>query len=60
MLRPNDVLNRGLANLDVLIVPEGRLTAAISEAISLWVDNGVDLFFLDRQLIILWTIFPLR
>ena len=40
MLRPNDVLNRGLANLDVLIVPEGRLTAEISEAISLWVDNG--------------------
>ena len=40
MLRPNDVLNRGLASLDVLIVPEGRLTVEISKAISLWVDNG--------------------
>lgn len=40
MSRPNDILEFGLSNLDVLMVPEGRLSNKLADEIMTWVEGG--------------------
>lgn len=40
MLRPNDMADFGISDLDVLMVPEGNLSAEISAEILSWVKKG--------------------